>query len=101
MAKFLFFNTFVLNTYITCRFLFQECQERTKTQNCPATKDRNTCLIATDGTNQQCGWCGDKCGNQNVCEPVVWLNMKGFTEFEGCLNVGETTTTISTTGKLV
>ena len=84
--------------------LFSECQERTEKQHCYKIRDRKTCLITNDPRGKwagPCGWCGDKCGNQNVCEPVVWLNMKGFTEFEGCLNVGETTTTISTTGKLV
>ena len=45
-----------------------------------------------------CGWCGDKCGNKNVCEPVVWLKRNGVTEFEDCLKEEETTTTTTATG---
>ena len=32
-----------------------------------------------------CGWCGDKCGNENVCEPVVWLKRNRNTNYEDCL----------------
>ena len=39
-----------------------------------------------------CGWCGDKCGNKNVCEPVVWLKRNRITEFDDCLKEDETTT---------
>ena len=46
-----------------------------------------------------CGWCGDKCGNKNVCEPVVWLNSNNNKDFEDCLKEGETTTTTTTTAK--
>ena len=45
-----------------------------------------------------CGWCGDKCGNKNVCEPVVWLKRNRVTEFQDCLKDEETTTTTTTTG---
>ena len=39
-------------------------------------RDRETCLISNDPRSEvagPCGWCGDKCGNNNVCEPVKWL----------------------------
>ena len=46
-----------------------------------------------------CGWCGDKCGNENVCEPVVWLKRNRVTDFEDCLKEEKTTTTITTTAE--
>ena len=39
-----------------------------------------------------CGWCGDKCGNKNNCEPVVWLNRNRVTDFEDCLQADKSTT---------
>ena len=46
-----------------------------------------------------CGWCGNKCGNENVCEPVVWLKRNRVTDFEDCLKEEKTTTTITTTAE--
>ena len=82
--------------------LVQECQERTKAQNCYEIRDRGTCLVTNDPRTDYagpCGWCGDKCGNDNVCEPVVWLNSNNNKDFEDCLKEGETTTTSTTTAK--
>ena len=65
-----------------------DCQERTKTRNCYAIRDRETCLITNDPRGSYagpCGWCGDKCGNENVCEPVVWLKRNRNTNYEDCL----------------
>ena len=82
---------------------FQECQERTETQKCPEIRDRETCLITNDPRVSHldyynyagpCGWCGDKCGNENVCEPVAWLKRNHVTDFEDCLKEENTTTTI-------
>ena len=80
--------------------LVQECQERTKAKNCYEIRDRGTCLISNDPRTDYagpCGWCGDKCGNDNVCEPVVFLKGNNITDFEDCLQGGETTTTTTTT----
>ena len=82
--------------------LVQECQERTKAQNCYEIRDRGTCLVTNDPRTDYagpCGWCGDKCGNDNVCEPVVWLKSNNNKDFEDCLKEGETTTTTTTTAK--
>ena len=46
-----------------------------------------------------CGWCGDKCGNENVCEPVVWLKRNRNTNYEDCLKEEKATPTITTTAK--
>ena len=101
----LFYNNFSLITYIACNLnLVQECQERTKTQNCYEIRDRGTCLISNDPRTDYagpCGWCGDKCGNDNVCEPVAFLKSNNVNNgvFEDCLKVGETTTATTTTAK--
>ena len=99
----LFYNNFSLITYIACNLnLVQECQERTKTQNCYEIRDRGTCLISNDPRTDYagpCGWGGDKCGNDNVCEPVVFLKGNNITDFEDCLQGGEITTTTTTTAK--
>ena len=82
--------------------LVQECQERTKAQNCYEIRDRGTCLISNDPRTDYagpCGWCGDKCGNDNVCEPVVFLKSNNIKDFEDCLKGGETTTTTTTPAK--
>ena len=82
--------------------LVQECQERTKAKNCYEIRDRGTCLISNDPRTDYagpCGWCGDKCGNDNVCEPVVFLKSNNVTDFEDCLSKGEGTTTTATTAK--
>ena len=82
--------------------LVQECKERTKTRNCYAIRDRETCLVTNDPRGNYagpCGWCGDKCGNENVCEPVVWLKRNRVTDFEDCLKEEKTTTTITTTAE--
>ena len=46
-----------------------------------------------------CGWCGNKCGSENVCEPVAWLKRNQVTDFEDCLNDEKTSTTIITTAE--
>ena len=82
--------------------LVQECQERTKAKNCYEIRDRGTCLISNDPRTDYagpCGWCGDKCGNDNVCEPVVFLKSNNIKDFEDCLKGGETTTTTTTPAK--
>merc|ERR1711997_1153351 len=71
--------------------IVQECQERTKTQNCYEIRDRGTCSISNDPRTDYagpCGWCGDKCGNNNVCEPVKWLKKNRNTNYEDCLQPG-------------
>ena len=80
--------------------LVQKCQERTKAQNCYEIRDRGTCLISNDPRTDYagpCGWCGDKCGNENVCEPVVWLKRNRNTNYEDCLKEEKATPTITTT----
>ena len=75
---------------------------RTETRKCYEIRDREACLIANDPRGSYagpCGWCGDKCGNDNVCEPVVWLKSNNNKDFEDCLKEGETTTTTTTTAK--
>ena len=80
--------------------MFQECQQRFKTEECFKIRNREACLVSNDPRTEwagPCGWCGDKCGNKNVCEPVVWLKRNRVTEFEDCLKEEETTTTATTT----
>ena len=95
-------SLFVEHLHCVLSDLVQECQERTKAQNCYEIRDRGTCLVTNDPRTDYagpCGWCGDKCGNDNVCEPVVWLNSNNNKDFEDCLKEGETTTTTTTTAK--
>ena len=73
---------------------------RTETRKCYEIRDREACLIANDPRGSYagpCGWCGDKCGNENVCEPVVWLKRNRNTNYEDCLKEEKATPTITTT----
>merc|ERR1712141_237250 len=86
-------GTFGGSNFHACALMpVQECQERTKAQNCYEIRDRGTCLVTNDPRTDYagpCGWCGDKCGNDNVCEPVVWLKGNSNTNYEDCLQPGE------------
>lgn len=79
-----------------------ECQPRFRTEECPKIRNRETCLTTKDPRSDPpdpCGWCGNACGNVNVCEPLKYLKENDIF-YEICLYSGtEMRKTIATPKK--
>ena len=66
------------------------CKPRSRTELCHNVKHRETCLITEDSRENHgpCGWCGDKCGNANVCESHAYLYENGIADYDNCHESG-------------
>ena len=82
-----FYTNIVIAT-VYCFILYQDCKPRTRSESCYKIRDRETCLITSDPRTKwygPCDWCGEHCGNDNVCEPHVYIQKYKVTDYETCL----------------
>ena len=73
---------------VYCYISYQDCKPRTRSESCYKIRDRETCLITSDPRTKwygPCDWCGEHCGNDNVCEPHVYIQKYKVTDYETCL----------------